>query len=141
MTGNGWAERLAALAVFAGCATLHYFVADVPNTPVGMFEYHSTAAAVDGFLAVCCSIILTGGLRRDMQLLCIASMNANFVGWILYLMYLPPTFYNGVIWAISGVQLIRLFSGGVNAADPSWIGVVHRRDTRDNKFCTGKADT
>ena len=135
MNRNTWRARLTTLALFVTFAAgQHFIMADVDNTPIGMFMYHGSAAAVDLFLLVLAAHILSGDLSFDMQILCVASMLTNFIGWVAYLLYFSPIYYDSMIWALNAIQIIKLFSGGIYGADRDGLFMVRRGDSGWNQF-------
>lgn len=119
--------------LFVASVVFHeIFLVDIDNTPLGMFFYHGTASIVDYFLLVCTSYILQGKLSQDIQLLCAASMCANFFGWIAYLCYVAPIYYDSSIWLLNAIQLIWLFSGGSYDAHHMGVPMVHRNNSRSH---------
>lgn len=106
---NGWRSRLLVGLVMLLAMRLHAVaLADVPNTPAGMLLYHGSAAVFDWSLLVLTPMILRGRLCDHMQTLNFVSMVINFMGWITYLAWTPPTVYNMLIAGLSYVQFIRL---------------------------------
>ncbi len=114
-------------------------VGDVSNTPGGMMIYHGVALLFDYATLVVCSFMLDGQLRDDMQTLCLASMIVNFIGWILYLAYAPPVFYDCAIGVLGYVQWIRLFLGDHDAYRMG-RDLVHRRDSVGPKLHSKEAN-
>lgn len=106
---NGWRSRVLLAALMLLTMQIHAAVmADVPNTDGGMLQFHLSAAVVDLFLLYCAPRFTAGRLCGDMQTLCLVSIVANFVGWIAYMAYAPPIFYNTFMWGLSYVQWARL---------------------------------
>lgn len=81
----------------------------LPNTPECMLAFHGGAALVDLSLAILCPVFLAGSLCRHMQVLLSASILANIVGWILYLAYASPVYYDTFMVALSALQVLRVF--------------------------------
>ena len=106
---NGWRFRLLYGLVLFVAARIHsYATASFPNTPEWMLIYHGSAAAVDLILLKCAPWLTDGRLCDDMQATCFASMSVNGLGWLLYLAYTPPVFYDTLIAGICYVQFFRL---------------------------------
>lgn len=61
-----------------------------------------------------------------MEALCIASIVANFVGWIAYTAYAPPIYYNVFMWGLAYVQWARLFIMGDDDANYHGLHMVRR---------------
>ena len=107
---NTWQNRVLTALLFAAVMALHAFCLEgKPNTPMGMLVFHGSAAAVDLALLRATPMLLDGQLCDDMQLLCWFSVAVNFAGWILYMVYAPPYFYNTIQWVLSCIQWGRLF--------------------------------
>ena len=107
---NTWGQRLAMLIVLLGTLALHaYCLAGKPNTSLGMLGFHISAALVDLLLIRCAPILLSGKLLDDMQILCWLSIVVNLAGWLFYMAYAPPFFYNTAQWILSVIQWGRLF--------------------------------
>lgn len=107
---SGWRSRMLAGLMMLLVMQMHSLsLADVENTPAGMLLYHGSAAAVDLLLLFSAPWLLSGRLCDDMQALNLASVFANFVGWVAYLAYQPPVFYDTIMQWLTCVQFIRLF--------------------------------
>jgi hypothetical protein len=98
------------------------------NTPVGMLMFHGSAALTDLLLLHCAPTLLSGALCDDMQNLCLVSIVANFAGWLLYLAYTPPEFYNSFMWGLGCVQSLRLFLVDSDDANHMGLHLVRRPD-------------
>lgn len=105
-----WRSRIFTALLFFAAMKIHELsTADLPNSPAGMLMFHGSAALVDLILLYAVPALTNDRLCDDMQALCLASMVVNFVGWILYMAYAPPIFYNVVSWSLAYVQWLRLF--------------------------------
>lgn len=93
-----------------------------------MLVFHGTAATIDLFLLYSAPRLLEGKLCDDIQTLCLVSIVGNALGWMLYLAYLPPVFFNTFMWGLGYVQLARLFM--VDRHDDNTLGcdLVRRSD-------------
>lgn len=101
------APRLFAAVIFVGVTALHeVFFSDYDG-----LQYYGSAALFD--LAI---IILTSGINPipkmvlSLQKICIVSIVANLVGWILWFLYYPPLLYDlafVVIYAWTLIILIK----------------------------------
>jgi hypothetical protein len=89
--GHGWATRL------------------LPNTPVDMLLFHGSAALVDLLLLYLAPAVLKGRLCADSQKLLFVSIVGNATGWLLYMAYVSPIFYNVFMVGVTYAQLLRLF--------------------------------
>jgi hypothetical protein len=115
---NGWRSRVLLCAlIIAGMIMHSVFMSDCANTDMGMFEFHVSAACVDLMLLKSAPRLVGGRLCGDMQALFIASVIANFVGWIAYMAYAPPIYYNVFMWGLAYVQWVRLLLVDRNGAD------------------------
>jgi hypothetical protein len=125
---TSWRARVVAAALMLlamyghGRATV-----DLPNTPAGMLMFHGSAALVDLFLLYAAPTVLNGSLCADTQKLLLASIVGNFAGWLLYIAYVSPVFYDGYMWALTYAQLIRLFVPDRHA-DPLGLDLVCHPD-------------
>ena len=109
MKRNSWQARLFfGLAIWVANIVHHDLVADVSNTPEGMFVYHFSAAATDCLLLVSAASALCGRLCDDIETLCLVSMVVNFLGFLAYMAYAPPEPYNYAIGVLGYVQYARL---------------------------------
>lgn len=110
---NSWYSRIAAGLLGLGVSLLHgELSADVQNTDFGMFLYHWSAGCAEFLLIAMAPFFLDGKLCDRIQISCAASIIANGLGWLAYLAYAPPVFYDTVILGISCGQIIILFMGG-----------------------------
>lgn len=125
---NSWRARCLAVVLMLLTMCGHAWATmDMPNTPAGMFLFHGSAALLDLFLLHSAPAVLNGRLCADTQKLLLASIVGNFAGWLLYMGYAPPTFYNGFMWALTYAQLFRLFIPDRHA-DHSRLDLVCHRD-------------
>lgn len=125
---NPWWNRVGLVAVFLAAMNLHTFCsATLPNTPIGMLVFHGTAGMVDLLLLYVSPALISGRVCDDTQLLCLVSIGGNFIGWILYLAYAPPSFYNVFMWSLTYVQFARLLldDRNDNSADSLGFRLVH----------------
>lgn len=135
-----WRSRLiAAVTLWIAIQVHGYSTGSLPNTPLGMLVFHGSAAVVDMFLLYCAPRLLAGRVCRDFEALCIASMVVNFSGWIAYLAYAPPIFYNVAAWGLSYVQWARLFLVDRHDADHLGFGLVFGTDRMGGQPHFGKA--
>lgn len=80
----------------------------LPNTPLGMAAFHGCAALLDFVILVAVSCVLRGPVRAHTQILLYASIAGNVIGWLLYLAYVSPIWYNGAMWLLTLLQIGRL---------------------------------
>jgi hypothetical protein len=109
MFGHGWAT------------------AQLPNTPVDMLLFHGSAALIDLFMLYAAPAVLNGRLCTDTQKLLLASIVGNAAGWLLYMAYVSPIFYNTFMVALTYAQLLRLFIPDRHA-DPLGSTLVRHPD-------------
>lgn len=134
---NGWRSRLTLAAVMLTAMCLHSWVTgSLPNTDAGMLQFHGSAAAIDFFLLYSAPRFVSGRLCIDTQILCLISCVTNFVGFLAYTAYAPPTFYNTVMWGISYVQFSRILLVDHHGADYLGFDLVrgHHSVRRQNYF-------
>lgn len=135
MKPNSWQARLMfAVALWFANAVHRELVAGVSNTPLGMLAYHGSAALFDMVLLTGAPSVLSGRLCDDIQALCLASMVINFLGWIAYLAYAPPSLYNWMIWSCGYVQWARLIFVDRHDADHLGFDLVSGADRRRRQF-------
>lgn len=115
-----------AAAIFAASGLHRLLFGAVENSPSGMLYYHGAAALFDFGTIVIAAHALHGQLSYDMQRLGICAMFANFIGWLLYLAYLPPAPYNILIVALGYVQWVRLLWIGRSDANHLGRDLVRR---------------
>ena len=132
---NEWRSRIFSAMLFLAVMKFHeYATISLPNSPIGMLIFHGSAGLLDFILLRSVSAIIAGQLCDDMEFLCLASIVVNFVGWILYMAYAPPIFYNVISWSLAYVQWLRLFMVDSNDAHHFGLHLVRRFDTRRTKF-------
>ena len=85
------APRLFAAMVFAGLTLAHEF----SLSHLEGLEYYGSAALVDlGIMIAISGISPTPAMVINLQRVCIVSIITNFLGWVMWLTYLPPIAYN-----------------------------------------------
>lgn len=99
------APRLYAAFVFVGVTLLH----DVAFSHLDGIAYYGSAALLD--LAI--MILLSGvhPLRKTvirLQVICLISIIANMLGWLIWFVYLPPTAYNFTFFCLYLWALVEL---------------------------------
>lgn len=118
---NAWRSRLTALIALWAFNMVHSEIATfLPNSPLGMLLVHGSAGLIDLGLIYCAPTFLSGPVCDDTEILCLISIVANFIGWLLYLAYTPPEFYNSFMWGLGCVQSVRLFI--VDSGDANSLG-------------------
>lgn len=124
---NTWRSRVATGLIFWIAMAAHAnLTADVQNTDSGMLLFHGSASIFDLLLIYLVPAFLSGKIACDMEALCIASIVANFVGWIAYTAYAPPIYYDTFMWGLAYVQWARLFIMGDDDADYHGLYMVRR---------------
>jgi hypothetical protein len=73
-----------------------------------MLLYHGSGALVDLLMLFAAPAVLRGRLCVDSQKLLLASIVGNAAGWLLYMAYAPPIFYNLYMVGLTYAQLMRL---------------------------------
>ena len=123
------APRLYAALVYAAVNTFcEFFLADT-----GVY-YYGIAAMADLLIMILTSQISPmPKMVVNLHRLCLISIIANGIGWLMWYFYLPPDFYNGIFimlyaWAI--IILCERDHAGVDEfrAD-SWINRILGRDS------------
>lgn len=116
---NTWQNRVLMFLVLALALGGHAAcLQGKPNTPIGLLGFHTSAAIVDLILLRCAPLFLQDRLLEDTENLCWLSIAVNFMGWMLYMAYAPPFFYNTAQWILCAIQWGRLFIvDDDNAAD------------------------
>lgn len=98
-----------ALGVLLALAA-HAFATDqAPNTPEGMFIYHISGALMDAMLGAVVTFALMGARGRVMSYLMLASVITNVAGYVLYMLYMSPVYYNAAMWSLTAAQFAVLF--------------------------------
>lgn len=127
---NSWRSRMAMLFLILAAMLGHGIALEaIPNTPEGMLLFHGSAALLDWLLLIIAPYLLVGGLSQDTQWLLMASIFGNYVGWGLYMAYMPPVIYNFSMLLLTGVQIMRLFIPDSHDADDSRNDMVRHSDS------------
>lgn len=125
---NSWRARWWMFALITGVPIAHALAtASLPNTPEAMLLFHGSAALLDCLLLVIVPKLLGGQLRDHTQWLLVASACGNFAGWVLYMKYAPPIYYNWSMWLLTIIQWVRLVIPDHHADNP-WFDLVRHRD-------------
>lgn len=108
---NEWPSRLLCLAIFA-CASVshHVMLGDTDG-----FLYYGSAAFSDLLVIFALSrlsIIYVHVLF--MQVICLLFILSNCIGWVIWYLYLPPTYYNLTCYALYIAAILSLFKRGGN---------------------------
>lgn len=127
---NSWRSRVSMLFMILAAMLGHGLaLEEIPNTPEGMLLFHGSAALLDWLLLIIAPYLLVGELSRDTQWLLMASILGNYVGWGLYMAYMPPGIYNFSMLLVTGVQVMRLFIPDNHDADDSRNDMVCHSDS------------
>lgn len=115
------APRLFAAVVFSGLTLMHEF----SLSHLEGLEYYGSAALVDlGIMIAVSGISPTPAMVINLQRVCIVSIITNFLGWVMWLTYLPPIAYNYAyvfIYIVAFAVLIKRDKGDVGGfAMDSW---------------------
>jgi hypothetical protein len=123
-------------ALVVGAMLLHSLLLDgVPNSPMGMLMFHGSAATFDLALLFACQNILLSDTSFDIEMLCMASILVNFLGWLAYLAYAPSVFYNSatiILTIILAARLLMVSNNGGHTKNNSWLSVVRN-------YCIGRS--
>jgi hypothetical protein len=123
---TSWRARCLAAALMLLAMYGHsWATADLPNTPVDALLFHGSAALVDLSMLYAAPAVLNGQLCADTQKLLLASIVGNAAGWLLYMAYAPPIFFNCYMWAVTYAQLMRLLFPDRHADSPRSTLVRH----------------
>ena len=83
-----------------------------------MLTYHLSAAVCDLMVIQFSRSFLASRLLCEVQIVNLASIVANGIGWLLYMSYQPPAMYNLMIAALGFLQwAILLFRGRYDDMD------------------------
>ena len=124
------AARLFAAVAFVGITIAHEFI--LSGTDGAM--YYGTSAALDlSIIAITSKINPIPKMVLTLHKVCMVSIMANFAGWILWFLYLPPTLYDASFVVIYTITIVTLL--GRSALDVGhfalhrWIScfLVNRR--------------
>jgi len=139
-----WRVRLAMLALIGGAIGLHSFLmADIPNSPEGMLMFHGSAAGLDLLLLFCARFFLQPEMSTDIEVLFFLSILVNFFGWLAYIAYATPIYYDSSMWALTVLTAARLLTKGGHGDGFTcgpWFGVVHSWRTGRGKQNFGGVD-
>jgi hypothetical protein len=128
---NNWRNRIATGLLFWLMMQVHSVAtANVSNTTGGMLLFHWSAALADYVLMLSLPSLLDGRLCDDIETLCLVSMIVNFIGFIAYLAYAPPVFYNVFMWGLAYVQWGRLLVTDRYDRDNLGHNFIRRLDSR-----------
>lgn len=132
---NTFAIRFQVWLGMALALVAHAFATDsAPNTPEGMLVYHGSGALMDWLFGMVISIALIGKRGRVMRYLLLAAICTNFAGWLLYMAYVSPIYYNATMWGLTCAQCVCLFYPDRNDATDPWHALVRyaRRSSGSN---------
>lgn len=131
---NPFAIRFQVWLGMALALAAHAFATDsAPNTPEGMLVYHGSGALMDWLLGMVVMTALVGKRATIMRNLILAAICTNFAGWLLYMTYVSPIYYNVAMWGLTCAQCAVLFFPDRNDATDPWFAMVryaHRRGLR-----------
>lgn len=103
-----WQRRLVAGAAFFFISWIHAHSFGFKNTPELMLIYHGSAVAADLAIIYIAGHALTGRVSFDIMYINLCSIVVNFMGFIAYMAYLPPSFYNTMMAGVIYAQWARL---------------------------------
>ena len=105
-------------------------VATMPlqNTPAAMLVVHGSAALLDWMLALVTPFFLSGSRCKLVQWTMIGSIVGNFAGWLLYMHYVSPVYFNTTMWILTVVQCVCILGPDLRdvATRNSMVSVAHR---------------
>lgn len=109
-----WPSRLLCLAIFAGASLAHHLLLGDAD---GILYYCSAAFfdLIVIFTLSRLSVIYVHVLF--MQVICLLLIMANCIGWVIWYLYLPPTYYDLACYALYIAAILCLFIRGGNGRD------------------------
>lgn len=84
----------------------------------------------DLFLMYSAPALLNGRCCDDSETLCFVSICANLTGWLLYMAYALPIYFNVFMWSLTYVQFIRLLFVDDDHVASFWNYLVRRPNPR-----------
>jgi len=110
--------RFFAAILFTGVTLIHEWVLG----SYGGFEYYGSAAIFDLFIIIVVGRVRPlSGMVLGLQKICVVSIFLNLVGWLMWVLYLPPLVYDT---SYAGLYLWSLI-------------IMMKRDTDDAMGSTG----
>ena len=103
-----WQRRLMAGAAFFVISWVHGHSFGFKNTPELMLICHGSAVAADLAVIYIAGYALTGRISRDIMYINLCAIIVNFMGFLAYMAYLPPSFYNKAMAGVIFAQWARL---------------------------------
>jgi hypothetical protein len=132
---NGWRRRVGMAALIIALWAIHAVATEaLPNTDISMLVFHGSAALFDMVLLAAAPYLLAGRLCSDTEALLLVSMLGNAAGWLFYMAYLPPIFYNAGMALLSLAQGLRLLYVDRHDADHLGLDLVCGRDRFRNQL-------
>ena len=130
-----WRARFQMWLLITGMMVIHAAATEsLPNTPEAMLMFHGSAALLDWLLLCIAPKLLSGRLCDHTQWLLLTSICGNSAGWILYMRYAPPSYYNSFMWWLTAAQWVRLFIPDRHDADHLWSALVRHFDRSISGF-------
>jgi len=129
---NDWTSRITTALAFGLMQWAHSSII-VSNDPEGLLIYHGSAALFDLAALYLVSELLSGQLARDLNVLTLASICLNSMGWAAYMLYLDPDWYDSAMTLLIIVSYLRLFLTWSGDAISHHGGRLFR--PRDNRSC------
>lgn len=130
--------RAIAAMVFASLSVVH----DIAFSDLNGLAYYGSAALFDLIVILILNFTPLTKLSIRLQLISSVSISLNFIGWIMWTLYLPPDAYNAafiVLYLVSALALIIGSGGddmGDHALDRRWFG-FRRHDNKGRSFDAG----
>lgn len=129
---NGQKHRLkCALAVFTPTVIHFVFLDDL-----GGESYYLSAMAFNAISISLLEFVRRGTathLITDLQIISMVFMACNFVGYIVWYFYYPPTLYNIAIYAIALIEAVRLLIHTKGDRVDGIDGRVNHRRSNDSE--------
>lgn len=131
------ARAIAAL-VFASFSVVH----DIAFSDLDGLAYYGSAALFDLIVILILNFTPVTKLSIRLQLISAVSISLNFIGWIMWTLYLPPDAYNAAFIVLYSVGAFTLIIGsggddmGDHALDRRWPG-FRRHDNKSRSFDAG----
>lgn len=102
-------DRASAAIVFTSAAVVH----EMLLSSLDGFSYYGSAALFDLIVILILTIIPVTRLSIRLQVISFVSAILNFIGWVMWTLYLPPDWYNAAFIVLYGVSAFVLsISGG-----------------------------
>lgn len=108
MNLSDWQRRAICGAAFFLISWSHAHSFGFKNTPELMFVYHGSAVLADLVIIKIAGHALTGRVSFDIMYINLCAIVVNFMGFLAYMAYLPPSMYNTMMAGVIYAQWARL---------------------------------